>query len=192
MRIYICKTTLSGKAAREMSHRFLSAVLQDSFGITASGEDLARGKWGKPYLPAYPEAHFNLSHTEGLFAAAAAKEPVGIDCENVTRPARIKALSARYFSPSEQAYLAANDHSPEIFYLIWTKKESYVKYRGEGLSIPLPSFSVPPGYDTARCSEGACQASYRIGDHVVSVTQKTDDGFVKNTEFIHINLSDLS
>ena len=169
-------------------------ALQDSFGITASSEDLARSDKGKPYLPAHPDAHFNLSHTEGLFAAATAKEPVGIDCEAITRPARIKALGARYFSPQEQAYLEKNDFSPEIFYLIWTKKESYVKYRGDGLSIPLPAFSTPPGYEVARCmgTEGdtAYQASYRIGDHIVTVTQKNGEGFIKNTEMIPINLSE--
>ena len=192
MRIYSCKTTLSGKAAREASHRFLSAVLKDSFGIVPTPEDLVRGRWGKPYLPACPAAQFNLSHTTGLFVAVTADEAVGIDCEMITRPARVKALGKRYFSPSEQKYLKEKDFSPEIFYLIWTKKESYVKYRGEGLSIPLPSFSVPPGYDVAGCQGDAYQASYRIGDHIVSVTQKNPEGFIKKAEIIPINLSELS
>ena len=48
----------------------------------------------------------------------------------------------RFFSDDEYKYiLAGQEDRISRFYDLWTLKESYIKYVGKGLSIPLDSFS---------------------------------------------------
>ena len=101
------------------------------------------GPQGKPYLANDPGIHFNLSHSGDLVVCAVSGQAVGADIERIERKADADAIAKRFFSPDEIAYLAAQDDDTHAaFYQIWTMKESYVKWSGQGLSAPLDSFSV--------------------------------------------------
>lgn len=106
------------------------------------------GPRGKPFAAGSDlgfELKFNLSHSQGLavFAFARQKE-VGIDVEKVRSDFASQEIAQRYFSPEEIRKLAAL--APERytlgFFRCWTRKEAYIKARGQGLQIPLDSFSV--------------------------------------------------
>jgi phosphopantetheinyl transferase len=59
---------------------------------------------------------------------------VGIDAEDLDRPdlSNLDEMAARWFGENEQkAFLAS--HTKETFLRIWTRKEAYAKYIGEGL-----------------------------------------------------------
>jgi 4'-phosphopantetheinyl transferase len=69
---------------------------------------------------------------------------LGVDTENIrVRPAPLD-VANRFFSQEEIAALrmlpATEQH--ERFFQYWTLKESYIKARGHGLSIPLDKFSM--------------------------------------------------
>ena len=91
-----------------------------------------------------PPVRFNLTHTEGLIACAVVLEhDVGVDVEDMERKAITPGLAERFFSGREVEDLC-NLPEPEKrdrFYDYWTLKESYIKARGMGLSIPLEQFS---------------------------------------------------
>lgn len=87
---------------------------------------------------------FNLSHTPGLIALAVTQgRAVGIDVENLSVRAVSTAMARRFFAPAEAAALAslAPEHWQRRFFEYWTFKESYIKARGLGLSLPLDKFS---------------------------------------------------
>ena len=118
-----------------------------SAGIDALSERFAVSEKEKPFLPGHPEIFFSLSHAGTKALCAVSGFPVGCDAEAVGRGT--PRLAARYYTPDEQALLTAETdpnrwHS--LFTGIWTKKESYLKATGDGLSRPLNSFSVisPP------------------------------------------------
>ena len=106
------------------------------------------GAQGKPALRApspQPSLQFNLSHSHGvaLFAFALGRN-VGVDVELVRPDFAGEKIAERYFSPQEVAELRslppALQH--EAFFLCWTRKEAYIKARGQGLQVPLQSFQV--------------------------------------------------
>jgi 4'-phosphopantetheinyl transferase len=85
---------------------------------------------------------FNLTHTHDLVVLAVTRHrAVGVDTENMSRGALLD-VADRFFAPSECAHLRAlpPDAQATRFFELWTLKESYIKARGMGLSIPLDRF----------------------------------------------------
>lgn len=113
--------------------------------------------FGKPKLigaPGETRARFNLSHAGGLalYAVGAGRE-VGVDIEVMHESVPCEELAARFFSRREVAALMAlpAGNRMRAFFECWTRKEAYIKARGEGLSLPLDSFdvSLAPGEPAA-------------------------------------------
>jgi 4'-phosphopantetheinyl transferase len=106
------------------------------------------GPYGKPFLrraTSAPDIRFNLSHSHGLavYAIGLSRE-VGIDVEFVRPDFAGDEIAQRYFSARELQELRGlpADSKAEGFFNAWTRKESYIKARGEGLHISLQSFDV--------------------------------------------------
>lgn len=107
------------------------------------GAGLAAGsqRGGQPK----PPLHFNLSHAGDLALVAIARgRQVGVDIESTRPDIAHDLITARSFSPREQARLRALPiHlKAQGFLNCWTRKEAYIKARGEGLSLPLDQFDV--------------------------------------------------
>jgi 4'-phosphopantetheinyl transferase len=106
------------------------------------------GQNGKPALRAEDgrsPVRFNLSHSHGLVVYAFAhNRELGIDLEPIRPEFAGEDIAERHFSVQEleEWYRLAPGLRTEAFFLCWTRKEAYVKARGEGLQIPLASFSV--------------------------------------------------
>jgi 4'-phosphopantetheinyl transferase len=88
---------------------------------------------------------FSISHTAGLILCGLACElTLGVDVENFhVRTTAHSEIADRFFSPSEAAALRklSKNIQPERFFHYWTLKESYIKARGLGLSVPLDCFA---------------------------------------------------
>jgi 4'-phosphopantetheinyl transferase len=95
---------------------------------------------------------FNLSHTHSLIALGVTRgRALGVDVENIeARPVSID-VAGHYFAPQEVAELnEAPPHEQQYrFFEYWTFKESYIKARGMGLSLPLDKFSFHYAGDRA-------------------------------------------
>jgi 4'-phosphopantetheinyl transferase len=89
---------------------------------------------------------FNLSHsTDRVLIAVALDSEVGVDLECIRPHSGCADIAQRFFSAAELDQLDAcpSELYVEAFLNCWTMKEAYVKACGEGLAIPLNSFSVP-------------------------------------------------
>ena len=100
-----------------------------------------KNSYGKPYLQDHANIHFSLSHS-GIYAMCAISDnPVGCDIQKIS-DARTQ-VARRFFTQTEQSYLQGLPDSQSQFSQIWTRKESYVKMKGLGISAcPLTSFDV--------------------------------------------------
>jgi len=153
--------------------RFIVArgVLRDLLGrylqTQPSQIDFVYNAFGKPDLS--PEfgnrLKFNLSHSAGLaLIAIASASNVGVDVEYIRAQSDYADIARHFFSAAEVDYLIAlpSHLYAEAFLSCWTKKEAYLKACGEGLAIPLNSFSVPRTTDRAPTPEDLCVASKDI------------------------------
>ncbi|OMC69256.1 hypothetical protein BK126_11050 [Paenibacillus sp. FSL H7-0326] len=97
-------------------------------------------RFGKPEFVHYPTHHYNISHSGAWVVAAFDRHPVGIDIEEINDVDLT--LADRFFTRNEAELVhnQVNLEQKHIFYSLWTLKESYVKAKGAGLSIPLDSF----------------------------------------------------
>lgn len=104
---------------------------------------VTRGE-GKPCL-ATGEVSFNLSHSGTIAACVVSPFEVGCDVEQIGDGGL--PIAKRFFHPAEVAWLTAapENERKERFYRLWTLKESFVKAMGEGMRLPLASFSAVPG-----------------------------------------------
>ena len=103
-------------------------------------------EYGRPEISApggLPLLRFNLSHTDGLIACAVVlKWDIGVDVEDMKRKGQTVEIAERFFSPMEVKDLRMLESGKRgRFFDYWTLKESYIKARGKGLSIPLEQFS---------------------------------------------------
>ncbi|WP_308167384.1 4'-phosphopantetheinyl transferase family protein [Catellatospora tritici] len=104
---------------------------------------------GRPLLPAHPQLHLSLTHTEGVAAVVLSTlGPVGIDVE-LRRDLPAAELAARWFDAREAGWVRER---PQDFLALWTQKEAVGKALGTGLragglrrEMPLP----PPADGTA-------------------------------------------
>jgi 4'-phosphopantetheinyl transferase len=101
---------------------------------------------GKPEI-AGPGDHgrlrFNLSNARGLVACAVSLDvDIGVDVEETDRKVELS-IAEHYFSRTEVECLRLLPRAEmeRKFIEIWTLKESYIKARGLGLSLPLDEFS---------------------------------------------------
>jgi len=104
-------------------------------------------KYGKPDLsqisPNLP-IKFNLSHSGDFLIYAFSNYDVGIDIEFIRPDFQPDDLVSHFFSNEEaEAYyeLPCALRVPSFFWA-WTRKESFVKALGQGLSFPLQQISV--------------------------------------------------
>ncbi|WP_309228341.1 4'-phosphopantetheinyl transferase family protein [Virgibacillus saliphilus] len=103
---------------------------------------LSFNDYGKPFLEGVPNFNFNLSHSGSYILCSTSKHPVGIDVEKVNH---INLDVAKHFFTKEEiAFINKADTGIRVerFYSIWTAKESYIKFLGRGLSVPLTSFGI--------------------------------------------------
>lgn len=109
----------------------------------------AYGNQGKPRLANEDNAEdfrFNLSHSHGLALLAVTRgREIGVDVERLRDMERDgEPLAERFFSPTEAAALRSlpPEQRREAFFSCWTRKEAYIKAKGQGLSLPLDQFDV--------------------------------------------------
>ncbi len=129
--------------ARALLRKLLAAYLE----IDAAAVRLSYAEKGKPFLtdPEQGTLKFNLAHSHGLalYAFSPGRE-VGVDLEFIKEDLESEEIAKRFFSPREvQVFMTIPaDLRQRAFFDCWTRKEAYIKARGEGLSMPLDLFDV--------------------------------------------------
>jgi 4'-phosphopantetheinyl transferase len=156
--------------------------------------------YGKPFI-AECGVEFNLSHSGDwiLFAFSRSAE-IGVDIEHIRPLSDMRDVAKQNFGASEFARWEATPERDrtEAFYRCWTRKESFIKAIGEGLSCPLGSFEVAfdlnqPARLTSVHGDEALAASWWMADlpgfagYAAAVTTRT--GYLGN---VRLQVRELS
>ena len=135
-------------------HRYLitraltRTVLSRYTSIAADKLTFANNEFGKPHivndLGLNQNISFNITHADNLILIGVTREcALGLDTEN-SQDRNISQNLAEYSFAAEEVvdFLAQpTEFRQQRFFEFWTLKESYIKARGMGLSIPLKQFS---------------------------------------------------
>jgi 4'-phosphopantetheinyl transferase len=144
-----------------VARSILRLLVAQYLNTSARTIEFSYGPQGKPSLRENSHLRFNLAHSGGLaLYAFSLDRELGIDLESERRFSNTenKEIVQTHFSREEQSefYSLEPKLQDEAFYLGWTRKEAYLKARGEGLQIPLQSFDVsltPEGPVTLRSDD---------------------------------------
>ena len=158
----ICRHNgLSSEQERALAKRLLKNALAERLPHRPAQFQLEYGKYGKPYLKD-AALQVSVSYTYGICLIALSDGEIGADIERL-RAAQPYAAS-RCFTDAENRYL---HHDMELFdkrfYELWTQKEAYLKYTGEGF------YRSPKSVDVL--SPPICEYLYtlRDGDFIISL-----------------------
>lgn len=111
----------------------------------------SKNKYGRPEAIQQPKTcklRFNLSHTDGLILCGVVlNDDIGVDVENANQELSVDEMAKFSFSSLEIRELMKlpRERQQLRFYDYWTLKESFIKARGMGLSLPLDQFSFHLG-----------------------------------------------
>lgn len=132
--------------ARQLLHALLTSQHLPSAPILLDAN-------ARPFMPELPQLDFNFSHTAGLAVCAAVishscPPRVGVDVERTDAVRDASKMASRFFAPFELAYFENMGKSNQAFITVWTRKEAYAKYRGDGLAKHLSqSDTMAPSFE---------------------------------------------
>jgi phosphopantetheinyl transferase len=114
-------------------------LLRESQHFSESLSGLYRDVYGKWKIS--PACDFNISHSgDKVIVAITHQGLIGVDIEKV-RPIAWSDYRDS-FTPNEWADLSNSANPEEMFFSLWTKKESLAKAYGFGLQLPLDTLLV--------------------------------------------------
>lgn len=163
--VYVSFRRCEKKQESDTGRELLFSVIKKVYNVDleVEKEPIQREAGGKPYLANHLDICFNISHSEGAVICVVGSIPMGIDLQ-IHRKRNIEKTAKRILSQEEWNWFEKSGHAVECFYEYWTKKESYLKYTGEGIRRELREleytdcrfYRIPfdSGYSCTLCIDG--------------------------------------
>ncbi len=124
------------------SEAFIRRAVSNYTKTDCSHAEILRETNGKPYFADPTLPFFSLSHSGEHTVCAVGPAPCGVDVQEHLFHGQhrstdeILRIGNRFFHSDEAERLnkASDDEITPLFFDLWTAKESYVKYTGDGIS----------------------------------------------------------
>ncbi|MGK0550650.1 4'-phosphopantetheinyl transferase family protein [Enterococcus faecalis] len=98
--------------------------------------------YGKPYIKGFSNIYFNISHSGDFVCCSISDTEVGVDIEKINTNLDIEFFENIFSDEEWSQVMDKKSNNYDVFFSLWTLKESYVKKIGRGLSKELNSFSI--------------------------------------------------
>ena len=143
----ICGHRLLAYGLWERHRKDLPGNIQSADELYACLEGMIeKGIHGKPYFREYPQIHFNISHSGEYGACALSSVPCGLDIQEI-RKIRSRRLLERVLSEEEMKIVQSHKNMEREFCRFWTRKESFLKLSGEGITRPMNALEEPEWFE---------------------------------------------
>ncbi|SFJ64521.1 4'-phosphopantetheinyl transferase family protein [Thermoflavimicrobium dichotomicum] len=140
-----------------ISHGAVRWILSHYLNVSPAQIIFGTEDHGKPVIlePSMPALHFNLSHSGSRALLAVSHHPVGIDIEQIKPDFNFTELVSHIMSPPEQQCFMKlpKEKQRDHFFLLWTRKEAYIKAIGKGLSYPLKKLTISLDWNNPKIQE---------------------------------------
>ena len=136
------------------------SVIKKIFDIDFEKQEFALLEHKKPYMPDYPDIHFNISHSGEYVALAVSQKPVGVDIEKIKE--YNYDVAKRVCNERELKQLEESNDKASYFIKLWTQKEAVLKMKGIGIAKG----------DIKNCLNNQNVESERIEDYWLSVCEE--------------------
>ncbi|MEM7373364.1 MAG: 4'-phosphopantetheinyl transferase superfamily protein [Bacteroidota bacterium] len=124
---------------------FLRQLLGEYLDVSPSNLTFGYSGYGKPYIPGHETLAFNLSHSGGkAICGIRSTGMIGVDLEKTDRKIDLELIVRHFFAAKEIEALFKLPESERVrgFFRCWTRKEAFIKAKGDGLSLALDQFEV--------------------------------------------------
>lgn len=131
-------------------------------------EQFVYGAHGKPAFWGSSAPHFNISHSGKYAVCALSEVSCGIDIQE-KKELKNRRIFEKILSPKEQKEALLSTDKTTVFYKYWTRKESFLKLTGQGITVDLREISKPVWYEDFTLKEAyagcisadtKCQVTY--------------------------------
>lgn len=120
---------LQAKNQSILAWTILKSILNSEYSI--KNFEIAYTKNSKPFFLENENIYFNLSHSYNYVACAVSNSEIGIDIQK-TIEYKPK-IAQRMFAQAEVEKIEKSDDKNIVFTKLWSIKESYLKFTGEGI-----------------------------------------------------------
>jgi 4'-phosphopantetheinyl transferase len=126
----------------------LRLILATYLNVQPKELEFQYGQHGKPALAdelSHTGITFNMSHSHGMaLYCVGLEQELGADIEKIREDMSFEKIAKRFFSSLEYEALQKlpDDQLKYGFFNCWTRKEAYIKAKGEGLSSLISRFAV--------------------------------------------------
>lgn len=141
-----------------------SYCLSRGIDFDAENAVISKSEKGKPFIAGLP-VYYNVSHTGSMWMCIAGPAECGIDIQ-LAKECDYEKIAARHFSSQEQDYVRL--WGIDGFFRIWTRREAYGKFTGEGFYGSMPDFVDKDG-NLADYTGGAYLREINIADDIFCV-----------------------
>ncbi|MGN0342741.1 MAG: 4'-phosphopantetheinyl transferase family protein [Roseburia sp.] len=122
---------------------------------------------GKPYLAGEENLYFNLSHSGNMVMCALSDQEVGCDVEQMDVFEHELAEYVMTEQELSRIYCRDGDTGQrEMFFRLWTLKESYMKATGFGISLEPKNFGIEFREDGIQAVPSVDQRKFHFKEYV--------------------------
>lgn len=136
--VYVTAFTSEQAEDTDVLLKRLAERYAEEIGIPCGNLDVVREEYQKPHF-AGSDLFFSVSHSGNYVLFALGLANLGIDIQKY-KQCSFERIAGRFFNSAEYEYLKRS--SFKDFFDVWTAKESYVKYTGQGINNDYGKFSV--------------------------------------------------